>query len=167
MCRNWRSHVPQLDPVQPDTSFKKITNKMLLLYLFQRWTTESFSKTHFQYLLVPRIFASIIVFIRNIVVFTCSITSLNTPPERINQLLNQLHILGTMLRQDYIILSVACTSYPRMTKSNLMRFTDIPMGILSSTRTRKEKGCFVFFFLPKNQLWAPCFLAFSAKSPEI
>ena len=119
---------------------------MLLLDLFQRWTTESFSKTHFQHLLVPRIFASIIVFIRNIVVFTCSITSLNTPPERINQLLNQLHILGTMLRQDYIILSVACISYPRMTKSNLMRFTDIPMGILSSTWTCKEKGCFVFFF---------------------
>ena len=144
-------------------SFKKINNKMLLLDLFQRWTTESFSKTHFQRSLVPRVFASIIVFITNIVVFTCPITSLNTPPERINQLLNQLHILGTMLRQDYIILSVACITYPRMTRSNLMRFTDIPMGILSSTWTCKEKGCFVFFFSSKKPTVGTMFFGFLSK----
>ena len=57
---------------------------MLLLYFFKRQITESFSKTHFQHLLAPRIFAPIILFIRDIVVFTCSITTLNTPPERIN-----------------------------------------------------------------------------------
>ena len=50
-----------------------------------------------------------------------------------------------MLRQEYILLSGACITYPRMTKSNLMRSTDIPMGMLSSTWTCKEKGCFLFF----------------------
>ena len=49
------------------------------------------------------------------------------------KLLYQLRILGTMLRQKYIILSVACITYPRMTMSKLKRFTDIPVGILFST----------------------------------
>ena len=75
------------------------------------------------------------------------------------QLLHQLHILGTMLRQKYIILSIACKTYPRMTMSKLKRFTDIPVGILFSTWTCKERN--FFFSFSKRQLWEPCFTAFS------
>ena len=54
-----------------------------------------------------------------------------------------------MLRQKYI-LSVACITYPRMTMSKLIRFTDSPVGILFSIWTCRQKTFFFFFFKKTN-----------------
>ena len=74
----------------------------------------------------------------------------NTGGAGIIQQLYQLHILGTILRQKYIILFVACITYPRMTMSKLKRFTDIPVGILFSNMNRQREKLFFFLFQKVN-----------------